>query len=78
MTKAAKTKKLVRGVDWHAYAWKHAADCGCLGKTEDGIIGRLRWWGVFSRTDEKDSGPCPSCKDEGGKWVRVKFIEIPE
>lgn len=57
-------KKLVRGKDWHGYAWKHLGD-------GSSVIphGCLMRWAEPTRPPEKHP-------TEKGKWVRVKFVEV--
>ena len=77
----AKSNKLIRGKDWHAWAWK----CG----EGNGTIDALMWaagnkmpagcdWvhpvnesQVDTATDTHMRCHCP-----GGKYVRVKFVEV--
>lgn len=59
---AKKRKRLVRGKDWHAWAWK-------AGKS--GVCPKPNQF-VYSAEYKK-----PSYKQMGtGKWVRVKFVEV--
>ena len=53
-------KRLKRGRDWHAWAWRPGAACDP--------------WEFFWPTE---SGTKPKTKpSQGGKWVRVKFVEV--
>ena len=60
-------KRLVRGRDWHGWAWK--TDAGNFHFYAIGGDPRLH------------PGPAPKgyvCRSvSGGKWVRVKFVEVP-
>lgn len=56
-----KRKRLVRGRDWHAWAWKH------LGEDS-----RYLPYGGFIFGAEYQRNGKPT---EKGKWVRVKFVE---
>lgn len=55
-------KRLVRGKDWHAWAWK-------AGKTWS-KPGELFWWAEPNYTRPRKR------PTESGKWVRVKFVEV--
>lgn len=57
-----KRKRLVRGKDWHAWAWKFGKDSIC---ETDSLS-------FFVVDDPKEADP-PS---HSGKWVRVKFVEV--
>ena len=57
----AKRRRLKRGVDWHAWAWK-------AGKTWP-RPGELFNWA------EPDK-PRAKKPTETGKWVRVRFVEV--
>ena len=61
-TKKPKPKRLVRGKDWHAWAWKSDTD-------------GLYWWvnGYEGKDLLKEENPATWDK---GKWVRVKFVEV--
>lgn len=63
--KQPKRKRLKRGRDWrdwHAWAWKY-------GKLDLQELWAFSWRTAFARPRHKFS--------LHGKWVRVKFIEVP-
>jgi len=53
--------RIKRGRDWHGWAWKF--DDTTIHKTE------LGWW---AECDKPKRQPVAN----GGKWVRVKFVEV--
>ena len=59
-------KRLKRGRDWHAWAFRHDDDDGCLQNTHpDG----LSWWA-------EGTIPLALRNRSEGKWVRVLFTEV--
>ena len=61
--KQPKRKRLKRGRDWHAWAWKY-------GKKDLQELWVFGWWTEFNRPPRKKLSP-------HGRWVRVKFTEVP-
>ena len=65
VTKQPKRKRLVRGRDWHAWAWKyHKSER--VGEWGDDVYDLLVW--------REKPGHKMSRK---GRWVHVKFTEVP-
>lgn len=60
---ATKRKRLVRGKDWHGWAWEP-------GKA-DSDVSPLLWWAEAERPKLCDSRPTTT-----GKWVKVKFVKV--
>jgi hypothetical protein len=67
--KKAKKKRLVRGKDWHAWAWR-------VGKGSVVREGYILHWAEPSKP-AGNSYPSETGKPTvTGKWVRVKFVEV--
>jgi len=62
-----KRKRLVRGKDWHAWAWKQNKS-GMLGEYPGRFLG-------FAKGDKPLGDFCPTGAGTG-RWVRVKFVEV--
>lgn len=65
MVKVKKRKRLLRGRDWDGYAFKFPE---YEGQPES------QWVFCHWAEIEKPAGPHPT---DDGKWVRVKFVEVP-
>ena len=63
--KQPKQKRLKRGRDWHAWAWR-------LGKEDDWP--KKDHGMLFCFADAERPKKKPTTK---GRWVRVKFTEVP-
>lgn len=62
MAKKPKRKRLVRDRDWHAWANKFPVNEGDP---------ESKWVYCYVTESERPPGKAPN----GGKWVRVKFVE---
>lgn len=62
-------KRLKRGKDWHAWAWK----IGPPLKGDEGIYGFTPGELCHCAEPEKPKRNPPT---ESGKWVKVKFVEV--
>ena len=60
-------KRLVRGRDWHAWAWKY--DCG-------GFFWSAAPRRQFGYTLPRQPAYWKMPADSRGRWVRVKFVEV--
>lgn len=70
-----KKRRLVRGRDWHAWAWR-CKKCE-ENRVDVGMSGDFYGETLNDEDYRYFIGKCKKCGHFSGRWVRVKFVEVP-